>query len=404
MSYKYKKSSSSIRSSSKNRYYAFNSKTLSNKKLIEESFHSIKNNGFCVIDNIIPNKEITLIREEIIKAQKKSSENIKAIKTIIDKKNLSEKELLRITKIQLRSTGREGRPLKPPNDIVWMPNYAKKLANLNLVNIASKILDNQIRIAQLHPRIIPITSPKDESNIVIRNDLLGLPRIDKGSSNVRDWHTDWPHDPSAYGGNNPNENVGFVRSPYPDVTMCLVMIWYFNDVNKDSGGTWVVPGSHKDNRNPRGPFDEITLSAPIPGEIQIEAKSGSVFIQDSRLWHSAPMYNHGIDKRVAVVNRWCPWWLSINEYAPKSRFNNVCRPISHSEFLALPNKLKPLMKHLCPKELDTIQKPMLNYSQAAAEKTRWAYQQLKENSNNLKYANDNIKVSDKSLKNKIKKK
>ena len=37
--------------------------------------------------------------------------------------------------------------------------------------------------------------------------------------------------------------------------MCLVMIWYLTDVDADSGATWVVPGSHRDARNPRGPGD-----------------------------------------------------------------------------------------------------------------------------------------------------
>ena len=272
---------------------------------------------------------------------------------------MSEKKLLERGDIELRSVGRLGRPSKPVNDIIWMPKYSKYLANKTIVKLAVKMLDDQIRIAQLHPRIIPITSSEDESKIVIRNDLLGLPRIDKGPVSTRDWHTDWPHDPSAYGGENPDENVGFVRSPYPDVVMCLVLIWYFNDIDEKSGGTWVLPGSHKDQRNPRGPSDKIVLTAPIPGEFQIKAKAGSVFIQDSRLWHSAPMHNYGKNKRVAVVNRWCPWWLSINEFAPKSRFNNVCRPLSKSEYLNLPNNLKPLMKHLCPDELDTFQKPLL---------------------------------------------
>ena len=46
---------------------------------------------------------------------------------------------------------------------------------------------------------------------MIRSDLLGLPRIDKGPVSTRDWHTDWPHDPSAYGGENPDENVGVFK-------------------------------------------------------------------------------------------------------------------------------------------------------------------------------------------------
>lgn len=377
--------------------FTFDKNKSTTEDLIIKASKSISLNGFCVIENIIPKKDIKAIREEIINSQSKSSKNIKKIKSLIDTKQLSEKKLLERGDIELRSVGRSGRPSKPVNDIIWMPKYSKYLANKTIVKLAVKMLDDQIRIAQLHPRIIPITSTEDETKIVIRNDLLGLPRIDKGPVSTRDWHTDWPHDPSAYGGENPDENVGFVRSPYPDVVMCLVLIWYLNDIDEKSGGTWVLPGSHKDQRNPRGPSDKIVLTAPIPGEFQIKAKAGSVFIQDSRLWHSAPMHNYGKNKRVAVVNRWCPWWLSINEFAPKSRFNNVCRPLSKSEYLNLPNNLKPLMKHLCPDELDTFQKPLLKKAKAAALRTRWAYQKLKKTPYGLRNINSKIKIKKKII-------
>ena len=105
---------------------------------------------------------------------------------------MSEKKLLERGDIELRSVGRLGRPSKPVNDIIWMPKYSKYLANKTIVKLAVvKMLDDQLEIAQLHPRIIPITSSEDESKIVIRNDLLGLPRIDKGPVSTRDWHTDW---------------------------------------------------------------------------------------------------------------------------------------------------------------------------------------------------------------------
>ena len=371
--------------------YSFDSKTHASKELAEKCSGSFKSNGFCVIENVIPSEEIQVIRNEILEAQEKIQNNIKSIKEILDKNNFNEKDLLESKSVKLRSVGRLGRPSKPPNDIIWMPKYAKHLADTNILKVARNLLDDHIRIVQLHPKII-FNTPEDKSNISLGNDNLGLPRIYKGPATGRDWHTDWPHDPSAYGGSNPNENIGYIRPPYPDITMCLVMIWYFNDVDENSGGTFVVPGSHKDHRTPRGPSDGITLTAPIPGEIQIKAKAGSVFIQDSRLWHSSPLHNFGANKRVAVVNRWCPWWLSANDFAPKSRFNVVCRPLSHSEFLDLPSELQPLMKHLCPEEQDTIQKPLLDRAQAAVERTRWAYKQLEEKHENLSNANAKIRV------------
>ena len=96
--------------------------------------------------------------------------------------------------------------------------------------------------------------------------------------------------------------------------------------------------------------------------------------------------------RVAVVNRWCPWWLSIDEFAPKSRFNNVCRPISKSEYLNLPKNLKPLMRQNCYEELDTFQKFKLKKAKAAAERTRWAYQKVKKSLWIIEYKFKNLKL------------
>jgi hypothetical protein len=54
------------------------------------------------------------------------------------------------------------------------------------------------------------------------------------------------------------------------------------DVDEDSGGTFCVPGAHRATNNPRGPADGITVSAPIPGEMQCRAPAGSVYIQGEK--------------------------------------------------------------------------------------------------------------------------
>ena len=95
----------------------------------------------------------------------------------------------------------------------------------------------------------------------------------------------------SYGAGDPETNVGSVRQPFPDVTLGLTMIWFLTDVDEDSGATFVVPGSHRDLRNPRGPNDGICVTSPVSGDMQVTAKAGSVLIQDSRLWHASPMHN-----------------------------------------------------------------------------------------------------------------
>ena len=164
------------------------------------------------------------------------------------------------------------------------------------------------------------------------------------------------------------------------------------DVDEKSGGTWVVPGSHKDKRTPRGPDDKINITASIPGEMQVQAKAGSVLIQDTRLWHSSPLHNFSKLDRVAVVTRWYPWWLAIDDYAPNSRYNVVCRPISLNEFKKLPKKLRPMMRHLCPFEKETIQKTILKRSKKAVLRTKWGYNQLKKKYKKNFFFNKKIKI------------
>ena len=170
------------------------------------------------------------------------------------------------------------------------------------------------------------------------------------------------------------------------------MIWYLTDVDEDSGGTWVVPGSHRDPRNPRGPSDDITVSAPITGDMQISAKAGSVYIQDSRTWHASAMHNTSGKTRIAVVNRWCPWWMSVDDYAPGGTLNTICRPLSQEEYSALPKPLQPLMRHLCPEEYDEIQPPVLDRAEAARARTAWGFEQLREAPEKLRHANAHVRV------------
>ena len=367
------------------RAYAFDPTTRPVEEVVEGCTNSLSRYGFCVIENVIPTYEVPAICQEILEAQAKVGRNIRAIRELVDSEGLNDQELLASDKVSLRPVRRVGRPPKPPNDIVWMPKYARHLANPVVTAVARQVLDDHLRIAQLHPRIIAASSPDGTPG--------GFGSVDhRGRADTREWHTDWPHDLSAYGSDNPNENVGCIRQPFPDITMCLVMIWYLTDVDENSGGTWVVPGSHKDKRTPRGPSDEITVSAPIPGDMQVTATAGSVYIQDSRSWHASAMHNPSGQERVAVVNRWCPWWLSVDDYAPGSRYNMVCRPISHTEYLALPTELQPLMRHLCPDEPDAIQQPVLDRAKAASLRTRWGFRQLEENSDSLTQANAHIRV------------
>ena len=373
------------------RAYAFSARSLPTDDVVSGCADALDRFGFCVIDDVIPGADVAAIREEVERAEVSIAGNMQAIRAVLDAAGeQSDASALLETAadagdLELRPVRRRGYGPKPPNDIVWMPAYARHLAHPVVTAVARRVLDDHLKIAQLHLRPIAADHPDGTPG------GFGSVRH-RGRADTREWHTDWPHDLSAYGSDDPRQNAGCIRQPFPDVAMCLVMIWYLTDVDPDSAGTWVVPGSHKDARNPRGPADGMTVTAPIPGDMQISARAGSVYIQDSRTWHASAMHNPAGRKRVAVVNRWCPWWMSVDDYAPGGTFNTVCRPLSHGEYQALPADLQPLMRHLCPDELDAMQQPVLDRAKAAAMRTRWGYRQLEENPEGLADANAHIRV------------
>jgi len=138
--------------------------------------------------------------------------------------------------VELRPVRRVGHPPKPPNDIIWMPRYAQHVAHPTVTAVARHVLDDHLRIAQLQPRFIDADAADGTPG--------GYGRAKyRGRADTREWHTDWPHDLSAYGRDDPNENVGCIRQPFPDVAMCLVMIWYLTDVDE----TRAAPGSYPDH-------------------------------------------------------------------------------------------------------------------------------------------------------------
>lgn len=348
--------------------------------------------GFCVIDDVIPADDVPRIRDEVDAAEAAIAHNMAAIRELLDAavdRSPSVEDLKAVLDqappgVELRPVGRVGRPPKPPNDIIWLPRYAPYLAHPVTTAVARRVLDDHLKIAQLHLR--PIAAGTDAAP-----GGFGRAKF-RGRADTREWHTDWPHDLSAYGSDQPLQNAGCIRQPFPDVAMCLVMIWYLTDVDADSAATWVVPGSHRDPRNPRGPDDGITVTAPIPGDMQVTAKAGSVFIQDSRTWHASAMHNTSGRKRVAVVNRWCPWWLSVDDYAPGGVFNTVCRPLSLAEYSALPEDVQPFFRHVCPDVHDTLHPAVLDRAAAAARRNRYGFEQLEKHADTVADANEHIRV------------
>lgn len=335
---------------SKNKKYkVFLNKEKNTKELIKKKINKY---GFCIVENVIPKSNINFLIKELKLADKKINENIQTIMDC-EKRGISAEEIHKKKLAQLRVQKNINRPPKAVHDLVWMPKFAKAIANSNILEIIKTILDDHVRLSQFHTKFIR----KQKQKRFFYLDNMKTLRPKGYDKNLRDWHTDWPHDPWG-GGPSAKTNVGNIKEPFPDVTMSLTLIWFLSDVSK-FGGTFVVPHSHKRKKSPRSL--NIDLYKPLKEEISISAKPGSVLIQDSRLWHSPPPSSTDKD-RIAVVNRWSPWWMSINEYAYDCITNVICRPLSKREFKKMPKKLQPFMVHLIPDLKENLTKEIINRS------------------------------------------
>ena len=180
----------------------------------------------------------------------------------------------------------------------------------------------------------------------------------------------------------------------------------------------MVPGSHRDTRNPRGPVDGFTVSAPIAGDMQVVAPAGSVYIADSGIWHSTATHNTTGKLRVAAVNRWTPWWCAsglkswrtalitpsagircvadLDSTRPNTRrsarrFNDsycdhgaMSGWLTAAELQGMPAELQPLLEHRCieyytaPNGSNLIQRQILDRAEAANERNSWGFARIGE--------------------------
>ena len=158
-------------------------------------------------------------------------------------------------------------------------------------------------------------------------------------------HADWPFN---------QHNAGHIPAPYPDVVMHLTTLWMLSPFTHDTGGTLVVPGSHRSPNNPSG-NNGVDPLKPYPTEMQATGIAGSVLILDSRTWHgTAP--NRTDKPRVGMAVRYAPWWLNLDVLMPGSDERarivdetggneNEIAPVSPAVYEGLPEDVKPLYRH-----------------------------------------------------------
>ena len=275
---------------------------------IPEIVSLIEQDGYCVVENVIPADRVGELRKQVVAAQRAHHEHAEA-------------ELAK-TRARGHRIGVAGVGLLK-QVINATQCFASYLAEQRILGVMEHFFGDFVRISC--------------TDCVINN-----PGSERGY-----WHADWPYNAT---------NSTYVKAPYPNVMMHLSSIWMLTRFGEDNGGTFVVPGSHRLKNNPAsGEIAAIDKEAPHSDQRQVTGAAGSVMLYDSRLWHAvAP--NHSADPRVALSVRYAPWWLNLT---PTMRGtpdhermvletggkNYDAIPIRRDVFDRLPENVKPLFRH-----------------------------------------------------------
>ncbi len=264
--------------------------------------------GFCTIEGIIPSDVVEGVRDSVVAVQQAQAADSEAA--------------LAKTRARGHRVGVEG--VGGARQVVnHTQTFTPYLADRRLMDLVEAFFGPHARIS-------------------CTDGVVNYPGCGRGY-----WHADWPYNQT---------NASHIPAPYPDATMHLSTIWMLSDFTPETGGTLVIPGSHKHPRNPSaGDMEGIDRDAPHPTEMHITGKAGSVFVSDSRLWHAvAP--NRSDARRVGMIIRYAPWWLNLNPTMIGTEEHTMMvvetggknyeqMPIKREVYEAMPEDVKPLYRY-----------------------------------------------------------
>lgn len=257
----------------------------------------IREEGWCIIEDVVPEDRIPPIRDELITIGQGEPEN---------------KPFTRVT---------NGYTSYCASSINYIPSFAEYLADSRMTALIENLFGPHFRVCA--------TSTT--------NNIPGSDR--------KEWHADQP-----FAGNF----AGHIESPYPDtILMTITTIWMLSPFKEDNGGTHLVPRSHKRATNPS--YGKKPTFDPFPDEIQVIGSAGSVLAFDSRMWHAGGA-NKTDEPRISMVARYAPWWMNQNIYIPGSTEQKIVNDDPKQRIIQYPSmpmdvydklleKAKPLFKH-----------------------------------------------------------
>ena len=233
---------------------------------LDETLRRLNMDGFCVIDDVIPSDDVDRTRGAVEQAVMRSRQSSEEMQTKIRSQGH------RVGAVGVASVG---------GLINHVPSFGKYLADPRITAPCESIFGPYMRVSSVGA-------------------VMNFPGNARGY-----WHSDWPFNQTV---------AAHIPAPYADAVLHVTAIFMLSPFNEETGGTLVVPGSHRSSANPSGDT-KIDRDSPYPTEINATGTAGSVLLFDSRLWHSVAT-NTSDQPRTAVIARYAPWWLNLSVQKP----------------------------------------------------------------------------------------
>ena len=147
---------------------------------LQQCFQRVRMDGFCVLENVVPEEAVASVRESVARATKGYG--------------WEEAEAKGIGHV--------------PGFIRYDQSLASYLADTELMRLVEGVLGPAARVS--------FTSA-----------TINYPGNSRGS-----WHADWPFN---------QKNAGRIPAPYPDALMHLTTLWMLSPFSCENGGTLLVP-------------------------------------------------------------------------------------------------------------------------------------------------------------------
>jgi ectoine hydroxylase-related dioxygenase (phytanoyl-CoA dioxygenase family) len=170
-----------------------------------------------------------------------------------------------------------------------------------LEEIAGQInYDDELLQLLWHPSVFPIVREAigDDVSMIDNSYYITPPHTPKT-------HADWHHD------------VGLTGVYHPMSVMMVKVFFLLTDVNANSGGTAMVPGSHRLPMEFQ--FPHVDDPKAMPGSVQMTGKAGTAYLFNGRVFHAAVNNDSDHPRKVLIYNYGHLWMKVWPQYEPSAK-------------------------------------------------------------------------------------